>query len=122
MPEGTTCLVDIIPALIRLKFKDHDLLLLKYVWDETYESVPTVPGAPIQRIPKPWASGLDQSRLLGLINMPHFGQMNEAHVCVKQLLAYFHGGMLWLNTPIPVTVDLIASITSFSKAGEDPMQ
>ena len=30
--------------------------------------------------------------------------------------------MLWLNTPIPVTVDLIASITGLPKAGEDPTQ
>ena len=79
-------------------------------------------GGPIQRILKPWASGLDKSGLLGLINMPHFGRLNEAHVCVNKLLACFHGGMLWLNTPIPVTVDLIASITSLLQAGEDPTQ
>ena len=122
LPEGMTCSVDIIPTLIRLKFEDHELLLLKDVWDEPYESVPMVPGAPIQRIPQPWASGLDKSRLLGLINMPHFGRLNEAHACVKKLLACFHGGTLWLNTPIPVTVDLITSITGLSKAGEDSTQ
>ena len=38
------------------------------------------------------------------------------------MLDYFHGGMVWLNTPIPVTVDLIASITGLPKAGEDPTQ
>ena len=81
-----------------------------------------VPGAPIQRIPKPWASGLDKSRLLGLINMPHFGRLNEAHACVKQLLACFYGGTLWLNTMIPITVDLIASITGLLKVGDDPTQ
>ena len=54
--------------------------------------------------------------------MPHFGRLNEAHACVKQLLACFHGGTLWLNTPIPVTVDLIASIMGLPKAGEDPTQ
>ena len=45
--EGMKCSVDIIPTLIRLKFDDHDLLLLKYVWDEPYESVMTTPGGPI---------------------------------------------------------------------------
>ena len=117
-----TCSVDIIPALIRLKFEDHDLLLLKDVQDEPYESVPMVPSAPIQRIPQPWASGLDHSGLLGLINMRHFGRLNESHVCVKKLLACFHGGMLWLNIPIPVTIDLITSIIGLSKAGEDLAQ
>ena len=37
-------------------------------------------------------------------------------------MACFHGGMLWLTTLIPVTVDLIASITRLPKAGEDPVQ
>ena len=68
-----TCSVDIILALVKLNFEDHDLLFLKDVWDEPYESVPMVPGAPIQRIPQPWVSGLNNSGLLGLINMPHFG-------------------------------------------------
>ena len=122
LPEGITCSADIIPALIRLKFDDHDLLLLKDVRDEPYESVTTAPSGPIQRVSKPWANGLEKSGLLGLINMPHFGRLNEAHACVKQLLACFHGGTLWLNTSIPVTVDLIASITGLLKAGEDPAQ
>ena len=116
------CSVDIIPALIRLKFEDHDLLLLKDVKDEPYESVLMGHGAPIQRIPQPWASGLDQSGLLGLINMPHFGQFNEAYACVKKMLACFHGGALWLIVPIPVIVYLIAIITRLPKAEEDPMQ
>ena len=91
--KGMMCLVDIIPSLIRLKFEDHDLLLLKDVWDEPYKSVLMVPGAPIQWIPQPWASGLDKSGLLGIINIPYFGRLNEAHACVKQLLAFFTGGL-----------------------------
>ena len=78
-----------------------------------------VPGAPIQRIPHPWAQGLDRSGLLGLINMPHFGRLNKANAYVIQMLACFHGGMLWLDNPIPVMVDLIAEITGLPKAGED---
>ena len=122
LPKGMTCSVDIIHALIRLKFDDHDLILLKYVRDEPYESIHMTPGGPIQRILKPWSSGLEKSGLLGLMNMPHFGRLNEAHACAKQLLACFHAGMLWLNTLIPVTVDLISCITGFPKAGEDTAQ
>ena len=73
LPKGMKCSVDIIPALIRLKFEDYDLLFLKYVRDEPYELISMRHGAPIRWIPQPWASGLDQSGLLGLINMPHFG-------------------------------------------------
>ena len=54
----------------------------------------SVPSAPIQWIPQPYVSGFDNYGLLGLINMPHFGRLNEAHACLKQLLACFHGGML----------------------------
>ena len=54
--------------------------------------------------------------------MPHFGRLNEANACVKQLLACFHGGTLWLDTPIEVTVDLIAEITGLPKDGIDPSQ
>ena len=71
---------------------------------------------------KPWANGLEKSGLLELINLPHFCHLNEAHACVKQLLACFHGGTLWLNTPIPVIVNLIASITGLPKAREDLVQ
>ena len=89
-----TCSVDIIPALIKLKFEDHDLLFLKYVQDEPYELVPMGPSAPIQRILEPWASELNKSGLLGLINMPHFGRLDKAHECIKPLLAYFDSRML----------------------------
>ena len=67
-------------------------------------------------------SGLDNSRLLGLINMPHFGRLNEADTCVKQLLACFHGGMLWLNIPIPITVNLNVSIIGLLNPKEDLAQ
>ena len=60
LSEGMKCSINIIPALIRLKFEDHDLLPLKDVRDEPYESILTGPGALIQRIPQPWESGLDQ--------------------------------------------------------------
>ena len=79
-----------------------------------------MPGDPIQRIPQPRASGLENNGLLGLINMPHFGRLNEGHACVKKILACFHGGMLWLNVPIPITVDFIVRIMGMPKAGEDP--
>ena len=74
------------------------------------------------RIPQPWVQVLDKSELLGLINMPHFGQLNEANACVKQLLECFHGGTLWLDTPITLTVDFIFEIAGLSKDGPDPSQ
>ena len=111
------CSVDIILVLIRLKFDDHDLLLLKDVQDDPYESVTTAIGGPVQGIPNPWASGLEKYGLLGLINIPHFGRLNEVHACVKKLLACFHGGTLWLTTLIPIIVDLIAALLGYLRTG-----
>ena len=67
-------------------------------------------------------AGVDKARLLGLIKMPHFGHLNKENACVKQILAYFHGRMLWLDTLIPTMVDLISDIMVFPKDGPDPSQ
>ena len=48
LPKGMTCSIYIIPAFIRLKFDDHDLLFLKDVRDNPYESVMTKPSGLIQ--------------------------------------------------------------------------
>ena len=54
--------------------------------------------------------------------MPHFGWLNEANACVKQILVCFHGGTFWLDTPIVITVDLISEITGLPMDGLDPSQ
>ena len=45
LPEGMTFLGDIISSLTKMKYEDHDLLLLKGVTNEPYQSVPMIPGA-----------------------------------------------------------------------------
>ena len=54
--------------------------------------------------------------------MPHFGWLNEANACMKQLLACFHGGILWLDKPVPVTVALISEIMGLPKEGPNLFQ
>ena len=66
--------------------------------------------------------GLQKLVLLGLTHMPHFGHTTEANACVKELLACFHGGYLWLDTPVLVTVELISQLTRFPMKGDDPSQ
>ena len=106
---------------MKMKYDDHDLLLWKDVANEPYESLPLVTGGPVVRIPQSWVQGMDKSRLLGLINMSHFGQLNEANACVKKLLAYFNGGTFWLDIPITLTIDLIYEITRLPKDGPNPL-
>jgi hypothetical protein len=42
--------------------------------------------------------------------------------CVKKLLAWVHGGILWMDRPVPINVDLIATITGLPMDGEKPEQ
>jgi hypothetical protein len=41
--------------------------------------------------------------------------------CVKQLLAVTHGGDIWLDKPVPISVELIAQITGLPTRGMDPV-
>jgi hypothetical protein len=70
--------------------------------------------------PHQWATGMDKTRILGLLNLPHFGRGQYATTCVKQLLAITHGGDIWMDKPVPITVDLIAQITGLPTWGMDP--
>ena len=67
-------------------------------------------------------SEMNKERLLGLINILHFGWLNEVNACVKHILACFQGGTLCLDTPVAITVGLISDITGLSKNGPDPSQ
>jgi hypothetical protein len=64
--------------------------------------------------------GLDQTGILGLLKLPHFVRGQYATACVKQLLEVMHGGDIWLDKPIPITVELIAQITGLPSRGMDP--
>jgi hypothetical protein len=46
----------------------------------------------------------------------------DVNNCVKKLLALLHGGILWLDKPVSIDVDLIATITGFPNDGEKPEQ
>ena len=58
-----------------------------------------------------YACGLEQSDLLNLLLMPHFGRSEPVGMYVKQLLVCFHGGYIWMNKPYEVMTDLISAIT-----------
>ena len=58
--------------------------------------------------------------LLNLLQIPHFGQSNEINVVVKVLHSCVHGGHLWLDCRVDITIDLIHRITGLSKTNADP--
>ena len=71
--------------------------------------------------PQSWIASMQPSRLLNLLQIPHFRRSNEINVVVKVLLSCVHGGHLWLDHKVNITIDLIHQIIGLSKTGADPV-
>jgi len=59
---------------------------------------------------------------MNLLEIPHFGKGKDVNKCVKKLLVVMHGGILWLNRPVSIDIELIAKITGLPTDGEKPVQ
>ena len=103
-----------------MKYKYHDFLTLEDVANEPYMPMVVVGRGMIKHTPHEWEDRLDRAGLLGIINMMHFGRSTEVNACMKQLLACFHGGFLWLDKPVDVIVGNISEITGLPKDELDP--
>ena len=55
-----------------------------------------------------------------LLEIPHFGRGKDVNARVKQLLALVHGGILWMDRPISIDVELIVEIMGLPTDGEKP--
>jgi hypothetical protein len=65
---------------------------------------------------------LQKIRILGLVDLPHFGRGQYAIACIKQLLEVTHGGDIWLDKLVSIDVEIIASIIRLPFWGMDPAQ
>jgi hypothetical protein len=99
----------------KLKYADHDITdrdnfheFAPHVYMERKGTTPS--GVPILE-PKQWIVGLDNTCIMNLLEILHFGRDKYVNACVKQLLALVHGGVLWMEKLISIDVDLIADIT-----------
>jgi hypothetical protein len=124
IPKGVQVEPQLLGHIGKLKYSDHD------VSDDTKypELTPKVfmqnmvvnqLGETISQ-PHQWKVGLDRTGMLGLLQLSHFGRGQSATSCVKKLLAVTHGGDIWLDKPVPITVDLITQITGLPSRGMDP--
>jgi hypothetical protein len=53
-----------------------------------------------------------------LLEIPHFRRGRDVNKCVKQLLALLHGGIMCIDMPVSIDVDLIANIIGLPTDGE----
>jgi hypothetical protein len=124
--DGVQVKPDFLGHIENLKYLDHDVAntdkfpeFTKRVYLQTMgvNSVGELIKQPLQ-----WETRLEKTRILGLLNLPHFGRGQYASVCVKKLLLVTHGGYIWLDKIISIDVELIAHITEFPTRGMDPTQ
>jgi hypothetical protein len=115
---------DMLGAVSSLRFVDHefsdekkfpDLASRKYL--RTFIDLETTF---IRVEPKTWETRLEKSRIMNLLQIPHFGRSNEINACVNMLLSCIHGRYLWMDRPMSIDSELIMQITGLSMVGEDP--
>jgi hypothetical protein len=55
------------------------------------------------------------------LKLPHFGRSQYVTTSIKKLLAVTHGGGIWMDKPVHITIDLIAQITRLPIWCMDPV-
>jgi hypothetical protein len=124
IPEGVKADDEMVGGVNTMKYSDHDVadaIKFPYLAQQNYmECKGEGPsGAPLLE-PAQWILGLYNTGIMNLLDIPHFGCGKHINGCVKQLLARVHGGILWMDRPVPINVDLIAAITGLPTDGEKP--
>ena len=65
---------------------------------------------------------MDKTRILGLLDIPHFGRGRDAKKYFNKLMVITHEGYLWLEQVVSIDMDLTAYITRLPTWGETPTQ
>jgi hypothetical protein len=124
--EGVRVTGNLLGHVEKLHYSDHDVTeidkFLEFSKKVYLENVGIVPfGEPINQ-PSLWASRMDKTRILGLLDIPHFGRGRDAKKYFNKLMVITHGGYLWLEQVISIDMDLTAYITRLPTWGETPTQ
>ena len=104
-----------------LKYQDYNMLdhieFPQFQVDQ-YMTMTMKPATKVEALAlQDWIASLQSSGLLNLLQIPHFECNIEINVVMKVLLSCMHGGHLWLDHRVDITIDLIHRITSLSKTG-----
>jgi hypothetical protein len=96
----------------------HDVCSMKKFLELAKENylINTREIGPLGRLviePTQWITRLYNSRIMNLLYIPHFGSGKNFGMCIKQLVPQVHGGILWMDKPMQIDVELISKITRF---------
>jgi hypothetical protein len=102
----------------KLKYLNHDVAdtdkfaeFAKRVYLETVCTNPV--GESIDQ-PLRWETRLEKTRILGMLDITHFGKRQYTRRFVKQMLIVTLGGDIWLDKLVSIDVELIANITELA--------
>jgi hypothetical protein len=105
-----------------IKYSDHDIANVVKFPDLVPQNYLEIRGELQSRTPRleptQWILGLYNIGIMNFLDVPHFGCGKHINGCVKQLLARVHGGIIWMDRPVPINVDLISEITGLPMDGE----
>ena len=122
--EGVKDKDEMVGGVDTIKYFDHgvaDAVKFLYLAPQNYlESRGEGPSSATLLEPTKWILGLYNTRIMNLLDISHFGHGKHINGCVKKILARVHGGILWMDRPVSINVDLITPITGLPMDGEKP--
>jgi hypothetical protein len=93
---------DILGKVPRLRYVDHDVrdaAKFQDLDEDTY-LINTGEVRPLDKPilePTQWIMGLYKSGIMNLLDIAHFENGKNIRICVKHLVVYVHGGILWME-------------------------
>jgi hypothetical protein len=124
--ERVQTMPTLLGCVVKIRYLEHDVAneerFPKFSQHIYLESIGRGPfGGPILQ-PKSWVAGLENTRILNLLEIPNFGRGKEVNNCIKKLKEVLHGGFLYMEQPTSIDVELIATIMGFSSMGKNLAQ
>lgn len=102
---------DFLGQLNNLKYADHDVRDIAKFPDfskQNYMDLKPQLGGIVLYEEYNWALGLKESTILNFLDITHFGRNLKVNAYVKKLLSCIHGGTLWLDEKVEITLQLIS--------------
>jgi hypothetical protein len=124
--EGVKILDAMLGIVNKLKYVDHDVAYMGKFPEFTQQVYMEIKGEGPSRDPilelKQWITGIYNTWIMNLLEIPHFGRGKDVNACVKQLLERVNGGILWMDRHVSTDMDLIVEIMGLPTDGAKPEQ
>jgi hypothetical protein len=122
LPDAVIVVDDMLGKVPKLRYVDHDVRdadKFPELAEETYITNTREIG-PLGKFileTTQWIMRLYNLRIMNLLDIPHFGRSKNVRIRVKQLVTCIHGGILWMDRPMQIDVELISKITRLPRVG-----